>query len=122
MLHGADGNGVVAFGVGEDDGLLAQAADGEDGRLRLVDDRRAELAAEDAGVGEREGGAGDLVGHELLGAGALGEIGDGAGDVDEAALLGLADDGHDQSPLERDGDAEIDVLVVVDGRCLRARR
>ena len=78
-LHGADGDGVVAFGVGEDDGLFAQAADGEDGRLGLVDDRCAEFAAEDAGVGEGEGGALDFFGQELLGAGACGEIIDSAG-------------------------------------------
>ena len=100
ILHGADGDGVVAFGVGEDDRLFAEAADGEDGGLGLIDDGRAELAAEDAGVGEGEGGAGGFVGHELLGAGAEGEVGEGAGEIDEAALLGLADDGHD-SPHSR---------------------
>ena len=115
MLHGADGDGVVAVLVGQDDGLFLEAADGEDGGLGLVDDRRAELAAEDAGVGEREGRSGGFVGLELLGARALGQIGDGAGDVDEAARLRLLDDGHDQAPLQRDGDAEVDVGVVVDG-------
>ena len=57
---------------------------------------------------------GGLVGHQLFGAGAEGEVGEGAGEIDEAALLGLANDGDDQAPLERYGDAEIDVLVVLD--------
>ncbi len=118
VLHGANGDGVVAFGVGEHGGLFAQAADGEDGRLGLVDDGHAELAAKGAGVGEREGGSADFVGRELFGAGAEGEIGDGAGEIGEAALLGLADDGHDEAPVERDGDAEMDVLVVADGEAV----
>src|SRR5580704_2378842 len=42
-LDGADGDGVVAVLVGEDFGLFVETADAEDGRLRLVDDRRAEL-------------------------------------------------------------------------------
>ena len=115
-LDGADGDCVVAFGVGEDDGLFAEAADGEDGGLRLVDDGGAELAAEDAGVGEGKGRAGGFFGQKLFGAGAECEVGEGAGEIDEGALLGLADDGHDESPLEGDGDAEMDVLVVLDGR------
>ena len=87
-------------------------------RLRLVDDRRAELLAEDAGVGEREGAAGDLVGRQLLAAGAVGEIDDGAGDAEEVLLLRLLDDGNDQAPVQRDGDADVDVLVVADGVAL----
>ena len=99
-------------------GFLVQAADAEDGGLRLVDDGRAELLAEDAGVGEGEGAAGDFVGRELLGAGALGEVDDGAGDAEEVLLLALLDDGDDQAPVERDGDADVDVLVVEDGVAL----
>jgi hypothetical protein len=74
---------------------------------RLVDDGRAELFAEDAGVGEGEGAAGDFVRLELLAAGALGEVGDGAREAEEAALFGLLDDGNDEAPVERDGDAEL---------------
>ena len=47
VLHRADRNGVVALGVGQHHRLLAQAADGQNRRLRLVDDRRAELLAEE---------------------------------------------------------------------------
>ena len=34
-------------------------------------------------------------------------------------LLRMLDDGDDQAPLQRDGDAEIDVLVVVDGAAFK---
>ena len=54
-------------------------------------------------------------GESFFAAGADGQIGDGARESSEAALLGLANDGHDQSPFESDSDAEIDVLVVADG-------
>ena len=73
---------------------------------------RAELLAEDAGVGEREGATGDLVGRELLAARAVGHIDDGAGDAEEVLLLCLLDDRDDEAPVERDGDADVDVLVV----------
>src|SRR5215472_15419067 len=58
-LNGADCNGVVAVLVGDDFGLLVQAADAQDGALRLVDDRGSKLFAEDAGVCQGEGAAGD---------------------------------------------------------------
>ena len=86
------------------------------------DDGRAELLAEDAGVGEGEGAAGDFVGGELLVAGAVGEVDDGARDAEEVLLFGLLDDRDDEAPLERDGDADVDVLVVEDGVALRWRR
>ena len=120
-LDGADRDGVVAVLVGEDFGFLVEAADAEDRGLRLVDDRRAELLAEDAGVGKREGAAGDLVRSELLVAGAVGQVDDGARDAEEVLLLGLLDDGDDQAPVERDGDADVDVLVVADGVALDRR-
>ena len=87
--------------------------------LRLRDDRRAELLAEDAGVGEGEGAAGDIVWSELLVAGAVGEVDDGARDAEEGLVLGLLDDGDDQAPLQRDRDADVDVPVVEDGVALR---
>ena len=89
--------------------------------LGLVDDGRAELLSEDAGVGDGEGAGADFVGLELLGAGALGEIGDGAGDAEEALFFGVLDDGNDESPVERDGDADVDVLAVADGVAFHLR-
>ena len=49
--------------------------------LRLVDDRGVEQRAAAAGVGQRERAAAELVGRDLVGAGALGEVGDLAGDA-----------------------------------------
>ena len=95
-------------------GLLVEPADAEDRRLRLVDDGRAELLAEDAGVGEGKRPAGDFVRGELLAARAVGDVDDGARDAEEVLLLRLLDDRHDQSPVQRHRDADVDVLVVAD--------
>src|SRR5260370_15936660 len=109
------GNRFFAGLVGDDLGFFVEAADTEDGALRLIDDRCAELLAEDAGVGEREGAAGDFVRSELLAAGALSHVDDAAGDAEEVLLLRLLEDGDDEAPVQRDGDADVDVLVVADG-------
>ena len=112
--HRADGDGVIAFLVGEDDRLLDDGADVEDGDLWLIDDRQSEAGAEDSGIGDGEGAALDLVGLQLLGAGALAQVVEGALQADEAQFVGVLDDRHEQSPVEGDGDADIDVALVVD--------
>src|SRR5450755_734508 len=110
--HGANGDRIVAVLVGEHYRLLDDSADAQDRNLRLVDDRHAELGAEDSRVGDGERATLHLVGLELFGTGALAKIGDGALQADETALLGVLDHGHDQSPVESDRDAEIDRGVV----------
>ena len=95
-----------------DVGLLVQAADAEDRRLRLSDDRHSELLAEDARVGQRKCAARDLIRRELLVARALGKIHNRARNAEEVLLLGLLDHRNDQSPVQRDRDADVDVLVV----------
>ena len=110
-----DGDGVGSVFGGDDGGFLEEAADAEDGRLGLVDDGRTELLAEDAGVGDGEGPGADFVGLELFAARSLGKVGDGAGDAEEVFLFGFLDDGNDESPVERNGDANVDVRGVADG-------
>lgn len=120
MLHAANGDGVLAVFVGEDDGFLVEAADAEDGGLGLGDDGHAELLAEDAGVGEGEGATCDVVGRQLFVASAICEIHDGACDTEETLLLRLLHYGNDQAPLEGYGNADVDVLVVEDRLALCA--
>ena len=79
---------------------LLDGADRENGHLRLVDDRQAELRAVAAGVGERDGAAVHFVGAELLRAGAIGDVLDGAGDAEQALLGGVLDHGHDEPVVE----------------------
>src|SRR5208337_5189002 len=89
MHHRADGDGVVAILVGNNDWLLLDSAHAQDGDLRLVDNRHPKLRAKDAGVGDGERSALHLFGLQLLGAGTLAEVADGALQADETALLGI---------------------------------
>ena len=73
----------------DDDRALLDGADAEDRHLRLVDDRHAELGAEDARVGDREGAAVHFLGLELLGARARREVGDAAAQAEQVALVGV---------------------------------
>ena len=87
----ADRDGVVAVLIGDDRRLLEEAADAEDGRLRLIDDRRAELLAEDAGVGECEGAAeATSSGLSFLERARSARSTMARGDAEEALVLGLA--------------------------------
>ncbi len=88
-------------------GCFSMRPDAEDGGLRLVDDRRADHRAEHAGVGDREGALLDLIRAQLLGAGPLAQVVDGAGDAQQRELVGVLDHRHDEPPLERHGDAEL---------------
>ena len=107
--HRPDRNGIV-----DHDGALLDGADTEDRDLRLVDDRQAELRAEPAGVGDREGTVFHLVRLELLGPRAVGEIGDCAAQPEQVLLVRRLHDRDNQAPLEGDCDADVDVLLVDD--------
>ena len=91
---------------------LLDRADRKNGHLRLVDDRRADEGPEAARIGDREGSALDVLGHQPLGAGALGQVLHCARDAQQRQLVGVPHDRNDQSPVERDGDADVDVAAV----------
>src|SRR5580700_2331098 len=107
--HAANGYRVVNYY-----GALFDCAEAENRDVWLIDYWEAEQAAEDAGVGDGEGAFGDFVGLELFCAGALCEIVHGAGDAQEIFLLGVLDNRDDQAPVERDGDADVALLVQDD--------
>ncbi len=98
--------------VGDDQRHLGDAADAHDCRVRLIDDRQAEDRAELAGVGNGEGRAFDFFRLELFVAGALAEVGDAALQAQEVQFVGVLEHGDDQSPVERDRDADIYVPVI----------
>src|ERR1035441_1333939 len=111
---GTDGDGIRAVFVGDHQGLFGDAADAHDGHVRLIDDGQAEDGAKLAGVGDGEGCTFDVRRHELLCTGAFAEVGDAALQSEEVELVGVLENGDDESPIERDGDAGVDVLVVTD--------
>src|SRR5271165_1555391 len=118
MNDRADGDGVVAVGVGDYQRGLGDSADAHDGRIRLVDDGQAEHGSELAGVGDGEGRAFHVFGLQLFAAGALAEVGDAALQSEEIHLVGVLEDGNDQSPVERDRNADVYVAVVADALLL----
>jgi hypothetical protein len=74
----------------DDHGAFLNRADTEDGDLRLTDDRHAEQCTEHAGVRDRERPALHVLGLQLLGAGAVGEVVDRAGETEDVLLVGAA--------------------------------
>ena len=111
---GADGDGVGAIFVGDDHGLLGDAANAHDGRVGLVDDGESEDGAELAGVRDGEGGPFDVVGFEFFGASAFAEIGDSALQAEEVEISGILQNGDDESPIQGNGDSYVDVAVITD--------
>src|SRR5436190_23714903 len=109
IAHRPDRDHVV-----NDDHALVNAADAEDCHLRLADDRQAEQRTKDSGAGDRERAALYLFRLELLVAGTMREIFNRAAQTEHVALVGVTNDRHDQSLIERDGDAQIDVALVDD--------
>src|ERR1051325_8168949 len=80
-----------------DDGDLLHLVDAHDGDLGVVQDGRRHDAAELAEAGDAERGAGELLDLGLAGLGARGEVVDLARDVEDALLVGVLDDGHDEA-------------------------
>src|SRR4051794_34573571 len=94
-------------------GARLDRTDGEDPGLRRVDDGPEARDAEHAQVGDGEGAAGDLVLLELAVAGAAGEVAGVAGQLAQALPIGVTDDRHDQSVVERDREADVGVRVAL---------
>jgi hypothetical protein len=109
---GADGDGVGAIFVGYNHGLFGDAADAHDCGVRLVDDGQSEDSAELARVRNSKSGTFNIVGLELLGASALAEIGDTALQSKEIQVARILEDGNDESPVQRDSDAHVNLAVI----------
>src|SRR4029077_9538073 len=102
------------------DRLLEGTAGGHDGNLRRIDNRREISSADTAEAGDRETAALHLVGLELAVARKLGEIDHLLGDVDNALLVGVADDWHDQ-PLRRVS-RKADVVIFLENEIVALKR
>jgi hypothetical protein len=71
-------------------------------------------APREPGVGQGEGAPAELVGRHLVGAGALGQVGDLLRQSGQVEVAGAVDDRHQQPALGVDGDAQVDAVVVGD--------
>ncbi len=117
----ADGDGIVAVLVGDDEGLLGDSADAHNGGVGLIDDGESEDGSKLTGVGDGEGCTFDVGGQELLGASALAEIGDSALEAEEVEFVGSFENGDDEAPVEGDGDAGVDVFVIAEAIAFQGR-
>src|SRR5205085_7060524 len=79
--HMTNGNQIVALFSRDHFRAFLDCADAEDGDLWLIDDRCAEETAEHTGIRNGERAACNLVGFELFGACAVGQIVCGAGEA-----------------------------------------
>ena len=111
--------------VVDDHGASLDAADRKDRDLRLTDDRLSRHGAEHAGIRDGERAALNVLDLQLLVSCPVGQILNRAAQVDETEPVGMANHWDDEALIERDGDAEIDVLFVHDrvavDRCVGER-
>ena|SRR5258708_5383552 len=114
MDNAPNGDGVVAFFIGHNQRLFGDPADAHDRRIGLIDDWESEDGTELAGVGDGEGGTFNVFGLEFFAAGAFAEIGDTALQTEKIQVTGVLENGDDESPIERDGDADVDVAMIAD--------
>jgi len=112
-----DRDRVVAVVVGHDPRPLHERVRPENGRLRLIDHRRAVECAVPARVRDGERAALHVVRQELLVARPCSDVGDRARQPEQVEPLRVADHRNDE-PLalgELDGDAEVDEVARDDG-------
>ena len=114
-----DGDRFVPELVGDNDRLALHPVGTEDGDLGLVDNRELHHRAVLPGIGQREGPTAQIVGRELLRAGAAGDIRDVAGDLPQTLAVDVLHDRSEQ-PLEIDVDRNRHVDLVVDDQVFAA--
>src|SRR5579875_814978 len=95
------------------DGLFLQPANGENGRLWIVDNGGAATAAEAADVVEREGAAAQFGQRERAFARPLDQMLKPGGDLYERQAVGVAQDGNQQA-LRRVGSNANMVRTLID--------
>ena len=100
-------------------GREVDGADAHDHALARHEPGHRLLGADGAGVGEGDGGAGEVVDGQLVGADLADDLLVGAPEGPEVQGVGVADDGDEQAAaavglLDVDGQAQADVLVADD--------
>ena len=93
-------------------GLFADRPDRQDPCLGRIDDRVELLDAKHAQIADGKRSARVVGRLELARIGPLGQIASFAGDLADALLVDVADDGDDQAPIGSDGHADVHSLVA----------
>src|SRR6476620_10972853 len=104
--HRSDRNRLVDY-----DSTPLYSTHPEDGNLRLMNNRGAEQAAEAAMVRNRECPALHLIGAELLGSGAFGQIRDFFRQLRETLAIGMPHHRNKQSLFQRSGDPDMKIFL-----------
>src|ERR1700733_5080080 len=107
MADGANGDGVIYYYWS-----LIDGSDAQDGNLRLIDDGRANQAAEAAEIGNGESSAHHFIGLQLARTGARSQIYDGTLQAEHVLLIRGANYGDDQTVFESHSDADVDLVVI----------
>ena len=110
-----DGAGIGA----REPGGVVERADADDDALAGHEPRHRPLGADGAGVGERDGDAGEVVDGQLVGLGLADEVVVDGHEAGEVEGVGVRDARHDERAravalLHVDREAEADVLVAHD--------
>src|SRR5882757_812043 len=93
----------------------------EYGALRRIDDGRRQQRPEHAAIGDGEGAAGQFLHRDGPRTRARGEVGDGFLDVGKTRLVRVPQYGNDQSAIRRNGDSDVEVLLIYDVVALDGR-
>src|SRR5579884_2799588 len=94
------------------DGRGSDRSDGQDGRFGRVNDGGEALHVVHAQVADGEGAAAQVIGLKLARTRCLGQPPRLARNVEDAALIGVLDDGNDQARLQRHRHADIDLFFL----------
>src|SRR2546430_13762894 len=108
--HGRLDGGLTVEG----DDAVGDAADGEDGGLRRIDDGVEGIHTVHAEVADGEAGALDVGRAQLAGLGAAHQVLAAGRELGEAQGVGAGGDGGDEGVVDGGGPAEIDVGVAYD--------
>src|SRR5580658_3645967 len=109
MTDGANCDGVIYHYRS-----LIHSSDAQDGNLRLIDDRRADQAAEAAEIGDGERSAHHFIGLQLARTGARCQIYDGTLQAEHVLLIRGANYGDDETVFESHRNADVDLVVIAD--------
>ena len=94
-----------------DNRAFLNCADAQNSDLRLMDDGGAEQAAEPTMVRDRECSTLNLFWIQLLGPGSVGKIRDFFRQLGQSFSIGMPNHRHQQSVIERCGDADVDIFL-----------
>src|SRR5690606_23470065 len=112
--HVADGNRIVALCVGNDHWTLHDRTGAQDCDLWLVDDRGVEQCTNRTDVGDREGTTGQLVWTNVVGTGAVCQVGNARSHTSQVQIASVRYNRNQQALVGIDCKCQVLGIVVGD--------